>query len=206
MCLASGQKMLKLEPTARNAGTRSRLERGLMSLVESKPYDRITVRQLCAVARVGRSTFYAHFDGKDDVKRAGLEHLRASLVERTASQRGMSGEIFAFSLPMFQHARSHLAVYRTLVRTRGGNVALSKIHSIVTEVVRNEMQDRFRQRPLEQLELPVAYVVGAFMSLLISWLDAGARFPPERLDAMFRRLSTAGLQSYATKSEFSTFD
>jgi hypothetical protein len=69
--------------------------------------------------------------------------------------------------------------------------------AIEIAVIRNEVRNRFGQLSEEHLELAVTYVVGAYMSLLISWLDAGARVRPECLDTTFRRLSTAGLQPFA---------
>ena len=39
----------------------------------------------------------------------------------------------------------------------------------------------------------VQYLVGAFMSLMILWLDSGARLSPQQVDAMFRSLSMAGI-------------
>jgi hypothetical protein len=42
-------------------------------------------------------------------------------------------------------------------------------------------------------ELAVQIVVGAYMTLLTWWLEAGARLPPHRMDALFRRLATKGL-------------
>jgi hypothetical protein len=38
-------------------------------------------------------------------------------------------------------------------------------------------------------ELVVQYVVGAYMAVLTWWLDGGAKLPPKRIDAMFRRLA-----------------
>jgi len=31
------------------------------------------------------------------------------------------------------------------------------------------------------------------MAVLIWWLDSGAKLPPERVDAMIRRLTTSGI-------------
>jgi len=42
-------------------------------------------------------------------------------------------------------------------------------------------------------EIVVQYVVGAYMAVLTWWLDDGAKLPPKRIDAMFRRLATEGI-------------
>ena len=62
--------------------TRAMLQQALMSLIPRKDYDAITVQDICDAANVGRSTFYAHFTSKDDLKRSGFEHLRKELADR----------------------------------------------------------------------------------------------------------------------------
>src|SRR5882724_1787560 len=95
----------------RVARTRAMLQHALNSLILKKGYEAITIKDICDAANVGRSTFYAHYTSKDDLKRSGLEHLRRLLVDRqkeALAAPGNSGErSFAFSLTMFEHARDH---------------------------------------------------------------------------------------------------
>jgi hypothetical protein len=42
----------------------------------------------------------------------------------------------------------------------------------------------------------VEYLIGAYMAVLVWWLDGGAKLPPRQVDAMFRRLTTAALSAY----------
>ena len=42
-------------------------------------------------------------------------------------------------------------------------------------------------------ELVVQFVVGAFTSVLVWWLDARAKLPPHDINAAFRRLATEGI-------------
>ncbi len=60
----------------------ARLQQAHKSLLLKKGYEAIRVKDICDVANVGRSTFYAHYTGKDDLKRSGLEQLRRQLMER----------------------------------------------------------------------------------------------------------------------------
>jgi len=174
------------------------LQDALVSLILEKGYDAITVQDICDRGNVGRATFYAHYTGKDDLKRSGLEHLRRELVDHPSEAAGGP----AFSLGMFRHARDHLDLYRALIGTRGGTLALGTIRDIVAELVRADLaaaaQNAERKRPAAEpipRELVVQYVVGAFMALLTGWLDDGAKLPPEEIDAVFRRLTTGAIKA-----------
>ncbi|WP_245455963.1 TetR/AcrR family transcriptional regulator [Mesorhizobium sp. M7A.F.Ca.US.008.03.1.1] len=183
----------------RIARTRGTLQRALSSLILTKGYDAITVDDICETANVGRSTFYSHFTSKDDLKRRGLdEHLRELLADRRRNAPApgdLKDRHLAFSLPLFEHARDHLDLYRALAGSRGGGVSLGAIRQIVSDLVREEIADNADRNPGDVIprDVVVTYVVGAYMALLTWWLDGGAKLPPQRMDGMFRQLATEGI-------------
>lgn len=186
----------------RVARTRTMLQHALISLILKKGYEAITIEDICDAANVGRSTFYAHYTSKDDLKRSGLEnHLRAMLVDRQKEALATPGDVrdrsLGFSLTMFEHARDHMDLYQALVGSRGGAVALGTIRQILSDLVRDELASSTDKNAEEVIprELAVQYVVGAYMAVLTWWLDGGAKLVPQRIDAMFRRLATDGLLS-----------
>src|ERR1700681_2218227 len=85
--------------------TRAMLQHALNSLILKKGYDAITIQDICDAANVGRSTFYAHYTSKDDLKRKGFERLRTLLVDRQrealATAAGNRDGSLGFSLAMF---------------------------------------------------------------------------------------------------------
>lgn len=181
--------------------TRATLQEGLCALLRRKHYEAITIGDICAAANVGRSTFYAHYKSKDDLKRSGLERLHAALAERQQAARVSSREDckrnFGFSLSVFAHARDHLDHYRTLAGGRGSAVALAKLRQMVTDLVRRELSliEPEDSGDARAREVVVQFVAGAFVALLIWWLDSGAKLLPEQIDAIFKQLVTRGLAS-----------
>lgn len=180
--------------------TRATLQHVLNSLIMKKTYESITIKDICNAANVSRSTFYAHYTSKDDLKRCGFEPLRRLLVDRQNEALAESGDnvtrSFGFSLAMFEHAREHKHHYRALVGGRGGTVALGTIRKILSDLVRNELAATIDRNSVDATprELVIQYVVGAFMAVLTWWLDGGAKLSPEEIDKMFRRLATKGIR------------
>ena len=194
-------EMAKRTIDRRVARTRETLQRALISLILKKGYDAITVEDICEAANVGRSTFYAHYTGKDDLKRKGLEeHLRGQLADRKKHAPAAAGDehrSLGFSLTMFEHARDHADLHRALAGGRGGAIAHGSIRQILSDQVRGELAATLDKTSADiaPRELIVQYVVGAYMAVLIWWLDGGAKLPPKRIDEMFRRLTTEGIGS-----------
>jgi AcrR family transcriptional regulator len=191
--------MAKTPIDRRVARSREMLHQALLSLIIEKGYEEITVEDICERANVGRSTFYAHFTSKDDLKRRGLEHLRRELIEQQRKASSLADPNvrgLAFTLTMFEHARAHIHLYRALVGSRGGAIALTTIRQTLCEIVRGELAEiRGRDSDGTPRELAVQYIVGAYMAVLTWWLDGGAKLPPERINAIFQRLATEGVAS-----------
>ena len=180
--------------------TRAMLQQGFCTLLRRKRYEAITVDDICSAANVGRSTFYAHYKSKDDLKRSVLgESLQGAVIERQKLAHAAVGEVHAprldFSLGVFEHARDHLDHYRTLAGGRGGAVALAKVRQMVTGLVLDELDLAGNSDSADEIERQAAvqYVVGGYMALLTWWLDNGATLPPRRIDAIFRSLTSEGI-------------
>ena len=113
------------------------LHRALNALILKTGYEAITIKDICDAANVGRSTFYAHYTSKDELKRSGFEPLRRQLVDRQKEAQSKAVDrkdrLLAFSLTMFEHARDHKEHYRALVGSRGGTVSLGTIRKMLSE-------------------------------------------------------------------------
>jgi AcrR family transcriptional regulator len=181
----------------RVARTRTLLHNALLSLVRSKDYDAVTVEDLCAKAKIGRSTFYAHYASKDELLRARLMHLREALLERrrAAAARHPGHGALLFSGIMFEHAYEHVHLHRHLLGNRGGTIALTLVREMLAELVGEEIASRDRPRSGDALpqDFTVAYIVGAFMAVMNWWIEQGATLPPQRVDALFQRAVAEGI-------------
>jgi len=183
----------------RVARTRKALHHALISLILKKDYEAITIEEICDVADVGRSTFYAHYTSKDDLHRSGIEHLRRALVDRQKEAQANPARLdsggLTFSRTLFEHAHAHKDLFRALAGSRGGAIALASISKIIADVVRDELAASAASNSPDVVprEFVAQYVVGACMAVLTWWLDKGAKLPPQRVDAMFHRLATEGI-------------
>jgi AcrR family transcriptional regulator len=73
-----------------------------MSLSLERKYESITVQEILDRADVGRSTFYMHFQDKDELLVSGFQHLQSLLKSAQAASAAVPGKsyerIIRFSL------------------------------------------------------------------------------------------------------------
>lgn len=174
----------------RAARTRKALHEGLLRLVTRKGYEAITVQDLVDEANVGRSTFYAHYTGKEDLLRSGFAMLRAELAAEADGRT--ADEPLRFSRAMFEHAGRYADVFRAMTGSRGSLVALEEIRRALAEVVRRELPKHDKGESLPR-EVHVQFTVGTLLTLLTWWLEKKPGLKPAQVDAMFRRLVLQGI-------------
>ena len=185
----------------RVARTRTLLHNALLASLRGKHYDTITVEDLCAKAKIGRSTFYAHYTSKDDLLRARLKHLGDTLRERrrAAATAQAPRQGLLFSGIMFEHAYEHVHLHRHLLGNRGGSIAFAMIRDMLAELVREEIAPAGRETGGDALieDFTTAYIVGAFMAVMDWWMKQGVALPPQRVDALFQRAVAQGVAAAA---------
>jgi AcrR family transcriptional regulator len=180
----------------RTARTRRALHEALMSLILRQGYEAITVQDIIDEADVGRSTFYAHYTGKEDLLRSGFETLRALLTETqlnaAAEDPETPDEPLRFSLAMFEHACEYKHVYRALVGGLGGVVAVNEIRRILADLVRKDPSAIGNDEAIPQ-EIRVQFVVDTFITVLSWSLLRKPSLHPSRMNGIFRQLVMHGL-------------
>ena len=175
--------------------TRRLLHKGLMSLILEKKYESITVQEILDQADVGRSTFYMHFQDKDELLFSGFQYLQSfleSVQGASAIVPGKSYErIIGFSLAMFEHAHEYRRVNRALLGSDAEAVVRRRIQSVLAGIVSRELklelQSRKRNLPVSS-ELLAHFLVSTYISVLTWWLKSKNPGSPKDIDVAYRQL------------------
>ena len=175
--------------------TREVLHRALISLMIEKGYDAVTVQHIIDRANVGRSTFYAHYDGKEDLLRSGMKNLGKQLLGYQRAALALKGSFrergFAFALVLFEHANGHRDTYHAIVGKHSGAVVMDAMRAMLAELARNELKAYSLNEGSSDVprSAAVQFVVGALMSILTWWIEERSKLSPAEANAIFRRLT-----------------
>jgi AcrR family transcriptional regulator len=164
------------------------LHRALVTLLLEKRFDEITVQDVLDRADVGRSTFYAHFHGKDDLLRASFENL-FRFIEHQADWSGSAGRVLPVR-ELFEHVREFRGLHRAL--TVSGKIDLFQRSAVAHLSAAVEKGLAARVAPGRRLPVPLPvlanHVAAALMAMLDWWVRTGMPHSPERMDASFHAL------------------
>lgn len=175
--------------------TREALHKALMSLALEKKYDAITVQEVLDRADIGRSTFYAHFQDKDELLISGIQHLRVTLETALEQQKKAAKRhenVIAFSRAMFEHAYGFREIYFALLNTGAWPMVRQQLQEVVEELIRRECKAEVAKLKTANSDVPIDlfthYLTAAFFAVLIWWMDRRSRLSPPQIDEVFRSL------------------
>jgi AcrR family transcriptional regulator len=181
--------------------TRELLRNALTSLILEKGYERVTVQDICDRADVGRSTFYAHFQDKEELLLSGFDDLKQELRqafadhERQTAARDPNPGSWA-ALAVIKYLAGYRAVSSMLGR-RGSVVALARLRRILSELLRDHLQVQLDPTTGTRvpMEVAVEVAVASLLGLIDWWLDHDRPYSPEQLEEMYRRLTEPGIRA-----------
>jgi AcrR family transcriptional regulator len=180
--------------------TRQLLNDALMSLIVEKGYDSITVQNIIDRANLGRSTFYAHYQDKDDLLLSGIEEVVHSLVRGVENSRvehegnGERPQILS-TAPMFRHATQQYHLHKAIVGGRGIDLIIESIQDHLSAHIQEQIELLVPDGGTTSVppEVMATYLAGTVLTLLNWWLDNDMPYPPERMDEMFQELVMPGI-------------
>ncbi len=175
--------------------TREALIHALLELIENNHYDQITVEDIVQRANVGRSTFYAHYQSKDDLLLSGFEHQLDILAQQIVFD---ADDQLKFDTSMlFQHAHEHYEIFRTLIWGSSMELLVKDGHATLSRKIEERLKMLLSTRQSPSIPLPIlaSAVAGILLVLLKWWLDNKMPYTPERMNEIFQQLMMQGIQT-----------
>jgi AcrR family transcriptional regulator len=171
------------------------LRAALLSLMQEKRYDEITVTDILERADVGRSTFYAHYRDKDALLLSGFDDVRAALAaERTSAP---DADPIEPVLAVVRHVEAYREAARRIIQIEG-NLPHPVVGGLpeLTEALVREGVRRRNHPDAVAAEAATQFLSGALVSLLTWWTSYDVPLTPDQLYETYRRLAAGGLNSF----------
>ncbi|HZQ68711.1 MAG TPA: TetR/AcrR family transcriptional regulator [Terriglobales bacterium] len=170
--------------------TRDALGDALLALIQENRFEDITVQQVLDRAGVGRSTFYKHYQDKQDLFLSDLEDFFETfstlLVRRKEASRRVAPvrEFFAHVDEM-KHLHSALAAADKL----------RDFQEMAQEYFARAIQQRLQHLGSvpDRSTATAQALAGALLSVMSWWLQSGAKQSPEEMDELYHWLVWGGI-------------
>jgi AcrR family transcriptional regulator len=178
----------------RSQRTRRLLHRAIMSLMQEKRYDSITVQDIIDRADVGRSTFYAHYQDKEDLVDSNLQEILDDLSQSLADS-GPESQRLLPTLALFRHVQENRRLFEAMHSGGELDLLLEKGQVYWRQRVEAELQARLQpgQKSAMPLSLVADYLSATLGTYLKWWLGHQPSYAAERMDEMFQQMVMPGV-------------
>lgn len=177
----------------RQQKTRTAIFSAFTSLLAEKSYSKITVQEIIDAANVGRTTFYAHFETKDDLLKELCEELFGHIIGSAMDCTHTHGLYSDGSTPesvfchLLQHLQENDKNIIALLSCESSEMFLRFFKDSLNELVRSQFINQNRKANTDIPEdFLINHISGSFVEMVLWWIKGHRKQTPEDLDRYFR--------------------
>lgn len=177
----------------RQQKTRTAIFSAFTSLLAEKSYSKITVQEIIDAANVGRTTFYAHFETKDDLLKELCEELFGHIIGSAMDCTHTHGLYSDGSAPesvfchLLQHLQENDRNIISLLSCESSEMFLRFFKDSLNELVRSQFINQNRKANTDIPEdFLINHISGSFVEMVLWWIRGHRKQTPEDLDRYFR--------------------
>jgi AcrR family transcriptional regulator len=172
--------------------TRQIIQDALFSLMQEKPYNKITIQEIIDRANVGRSTFYSHYETKEDLLISCIEHLLQMLNQFMLNYLDTADEKPRL-LPvaeLFDHIYENHRIMRGLLKSEEGDAFFNRIQTYWNNSIEEYIKSKLPKegKPAIPLEILTNHITGTLIQLLKWWTLNKMPYTSAEMDEYFHQL------------------
>ncbi len=188
------------------------LRDALTVLLRQKSFDRITVREICDQAMVRRTTFYQHFEDKQDFLVWFIREMQKDFISRSSVERDPDrtiedclGDVVA---GVVRYLKENRLLIESLSRSSSRDISPLKEFSAACVTVLTDILAEYSEHTgivsSVAPSLAAEYYIGGIMAAAGRWFADGCPGGEEDLSASVRILARGGMTGNAREKEAPT--
>lgn len=177
--------------------TKTVLRDSLITLLQNKPIEKISVKELCELADVNRSTFYAHYaDPYDLLKQIELDMINdLSVYLSDIDEPGVEPESLEQLISIFEYIIENAEICKVLLGEHGETEFIKDIFMVVQRRMLKAWGEKTKV-DAETLESLLIFTVYGCIGLIRQWLKDGLNKSAEEMSELITSFIYRGLSAY----------
>lgn len=177
----------------RQQKTRTAIFFAFSTLLAEKSYSKITVQEIIDSANIGRTTFYAHFETKDDLLKSLCEDLFGHIINSAIDCTHTHGLYSDQNAPesvfchLLQHLQENDKNIIQLLSCESSDIFLRYFKNSLNELVQSQFVNQNRNNNMDiPQDFLVNHISGSFVEMVLWWIKGRMKQTPAELDHYFR--------------------
>lgn len=160
----------KLDPRVQRS--RQWMQTALLELINEKEYEKISITDITDRAGLSRPTFYLHYSSKDELLMDHLDTIFDPMIEQPGSLA---------TTKIFEGILEEIDVFQTAMQVGTEQLLLNRMYDRNLSYLKDLARRCEMEIASEVLELTAHFMAGAFVAILITWVQNDCPHPPEKM-------------------------
>ena len=173
--------------------TKKKLRDGLLQLMQEKPVNEITVKELTDLADINRGTFYTHYSDVYDMIRTLEDEFFADLDRILEAEQPTVETAYLYLLAIFSFLGENQDFCRTLLGRHGDLQFVRRVIGLVGEKCSAFWRHGAPNADPNRFEMYNAFIITGCVGLIQKWLDDGLKESAEEISRLAGTIILASL-------------
>ena len=179
--------------------TRELLQKALIELIGERGYDAITIQDIVDRANVGRTTFYLHYNSKDELfmscHEAIINEFHLGLFHPLSREELLASEIPPEATSAHTHLEEGRAELYAIFKGKDSQLILRQIRDRSAREIEANLRTFFAGTDSTiPIDILANYLAGAQIALVQWWLEKRRPNTPDDLTKTLYRLQRAAIR------------
>ena len=162
--------------------TAIKMDEALITLLEKKDFEYISIKEICDTAGVNRSTFYLHYENTSDLLKETTRYIidkhlayyeidqkRISLQFETCKREELLFITDEYLVPYLTFIKDNQRLFRMSIK-QFNSLNMAEVYSKMFEHIFSPILERFHVPEKERAYVMKFYLTGVF-AIVMEWLD-----------------------------------
>ena len=166
--------------------TAVKMDKALITLLEKKDFEYISIKEICEVAGVNRSTFYLHYENTADLLKETTKYILDSfLTYFSVDRQGITNQYIDCELqelvfitpeyltPYLTYIKENQRIFKTAIKHLG-TMDFENVYNKMFKFIFNPVLERFKF-PEKEREYVLKFYLTGITAIVMEWLKNDCR-------------------------------
>jgi len=173
------------------------LRESLISLMQTTPISKISVKILCESADINRSTFYAHYTDPYDLLRKLEQEVMAEVNEYIDTQETSEQSEFATQIlkQVLEYAGKNSGLLKVLLSENNDSKFQEDIMTLAQQKIIEDVRNNQNLDPRIS-EYLQCFIISGALKIIEKWLQDGMTETPQKMAELISKLLFQGISPF----------
>lgn len=162
--------------------TAVKMDKALLELLEKKDFEYITIKEICALAEVNRSTFYLHYENTSDLLKETTQYITDSFLSYFSVEKqsislkfeksGLKDLVFItpeYLSPYLTFIKENQRIFKTSIK-QFGSMDFNGVYKKMFKYIFNPILERF-DFPENSRPYVLKFYLTGITAIVMEWLE-----------------------------------